>query len=98
MSTQTLNTMPNVAGNAAEVRRVDVAAPVQWLGAGVRSFATAPGLSLIYGALFALVAAGTLYLSWTFPGFTVAFITGLLLIGPPPGGRPLRRRSAAAGG
>jgi len=82
MSAHTINTMPGVSGDAAEIRRVDASAPLRWLGAGVRSFLAAPGPSLVYGVLFTLAAAGTLYLSWTLPGFTVAFVTGLLLIGP----------------
>jgi len=82
MSAHTINTMPGATDNAAEIRRVDVSAPLVWLRAGVRSFASAPGPSLVYGALFALAAAGTLHLSWTLPGFTVAFVTSLLLIGP----------------
>jgi uncharacterized membrane protein len=81
MSAQTINSLSGATGTA-EIRRIAVSDPLQWLGAGVRSLAAAPGPSLIYGTLFALAAAGTLYLTWTVPGFTVAFITGLLLIGP----------------
>lgn len=82
MSTAVMNNAPTVAGTTAGIRRVKAAEPLEWLSAGVRSFASAPAASLLYGVLFALAAAGTLYLTWTLPGFTVAFITGLLLIGP----------------
>jgi uncharacterized membrane protein len=82
MSTHALKTIQGVSGDGAEIRRVGISAPLEWLRAGVRSFASAPVPSLFYGALFAAAAAGTFYLSWTLPGFTVAFVTGLLLIGP----------------
>ena len=70
-----MNNAPTVGGTAAGIRRVKATEPLGWLSAGVRSFASAPAASLPYGALFALAAAGTLYLTWTLPGFAVAFIT-----------------------
>ena len=82
MSTEAMKVTSTLASPAAEVRHIGLTAPFGWLADGVRSFASAPGTSLLYGALFALAAAGTTYLSWTLPGFTVAFLTGLLLIGP----------------
>jgi uncharacterized membrane protein len=83
MSSEVMNHTSSLNSTTAKIRRVEnLADPFKWLGAGVLSFAAAPGASLLYGAVFALGAAGTLYLSWTLPGFTVAFITGLLLIGP----------------
>jgi len=82
MSTDVMNVKSTLSSPAAEVHHIGLTAPFGWLADGVRSFATAPGTSLLYGALFALAAAGTTYLSWTLPGFTVAFLTGLLLIGP----------------
>jgi len=82
MSTEAMKVTSTLASPAAEVRRIGLTAPFGWLADGVRSFASAPGASLLFGALFALAAAGTTYLSWTLPGFTVAFLTGLLLIGP----------------
>jgi uncharacterized membrane protein len=82
MSTEAMKVTPTLTSPAAEVRHIGLTAPFGWLADGVRSFASAPGTSLLYGALFALAAAGTTYLSLTLPGFTVAFLTGLLLIGP----------------
>lgn len=65
-----------------QIRAVGLAEPFRWVAAGFRDFARAPGQSLLYGALFvgacALTAAATLSLPW----FTVAFVTGLLLMGP----------------
>lgn len=82
MSAQAVSILSGSTGAPAEIRQVHIAAPFEWLRAGVRSLAAAPGPSLLYGALFALAAAATVYLTRTLPGFTVAFITGLLLIGP----------------
>ena len=82
MTTETMHLAATAASRDVEIRPVGVAQPFAWLAAGARSFAAAPGTSLLYGALFALAAAGALYLTWNFPGFTVAFLTGLLLIGP----------------
>ncbi len=82
MSTEAMKVTSTLAGPPAEICRIGLTEPFGWLADGVRSFASAPGTSLLYGALFALAAAGTTYLSWTLPRFTVAFLTGLLLIGP----------------
>jgi uncharacterized membrane protein len=83
--TMSTHAIPSQSANLAEpvrVGRIDAAAPFEWLAAGVRDFAAAPWASLLYGALFSLLTAGTLYLTWELPGLTVAFLTGLLLIGP----------------
>ncbi|MCU0833191.1 MAG: DUF2189 domain-containing protein [Chromatiaceae bacterium] len=82
MSTQTATTLTRGQAQALVIRSVDVAEPFDWLASGVRSFAAAPVASLLYGALFALAAAATLYWTWEMPGFTVALLTGLLLVGP----------------
>ncbi len=64
------------------VRKVGVADPFRWIGAGIRDFRCAPGKSLLYGALFAAACWVTYALTLSLPWFTVAFLTGLLLIGP----------------
>ena len=53
MSAEVMNNAPTVADTAAGIRRVKAAEPLAWLSAGVRSFASAPAASLLYGALFA---------------------------------------------
>lgn len=79
---------PQVAGESTttsqhwEVRRLDYDAPLLWLAAGVRDLVAAPYSSVLYGMLFAASAAATTYAAMEQPGFAVAFITGLLLIGP----------------
>ncbi|NKN34188.1 DUF2189 domain-containing protein [Marichromatium bheemlicum] len=67
---------------APTVSRVDIGDPLDWLAAGVRGFAEAPAASLLYGTLFVLACWGALALTWTLPWFTIAFLTGLLLLGP----------------
>lgn len=62
--------------------RVDPSAPRRWLRSGLAVLRAAPGPGLLYGGLFALACLGTLYLTRAFPWFTLAFLTGLLLIGP----------------
>jgi len=41
MSTAVMNNAPTVAGTTAGIRRVKAAEPLEWLSAGVRSFASA---------------------------------------------------------
>lgn len=65
-----------------EVRRVGITAPFVWLAQGVRSLAQSPAHSLLYGAVFTLACWATLWLVWSLPWLTLAFLTGLLLIGP----------------
>ena len=65
-----------------EVRAVGIAEPFRWIAAGVRDFRRTPGRSLLYGVLFAAVCLATYALTAALPWFTVAFLTGLLLIGP----------------
>jgi uncharacterized membrane protein len=56
--------------------------PMDWLRDGARILAATPKCSVLYGTLFVLAAAGTFALTSSYPGFTTAFVTGLLLIGP----------------
>ncbi len=67
---------------APEIRRVDIAEPLEWLARGARSLAKSPAHSLLYGAIFTLACWATLWLAWSLPWFTIAFLTGLLLVGP----------------
>jgi uncharacterized membrane protein len=78
-SVRHIDSMPHVG---EEVRAVRLAEPVRWVAAGVRDFAHAPVHSLLYGALFASACALTAALTLSLPWFTVAFLTGLLLMGP----------------
>jgi len=80
MKTQSAH--PSFSETAPSIHRVDVAEPLDWLTAGLRTFAAAPASSLFYGALFAIACWVTLTLTLALPWFTIAFVTGLLLLGP----------------
>lgn len=64
------------------IRQVDIAEPLDWLAKAARSFAQHPGHSVLYGIVFALACWASLWLTWSLPWFTIAFLTGLMLIGP----------------
>jgi len=80
VTTQPLNPASAEPSQENQIRRVEVTAPLEWLAAGLRTFKGAPGYSLLYGGLFSLACVGTLALTRGLPWFTVAFLTGLLLI------------------
>jgi uncharacterized membrane protein len=71
---------PNVEPNVATHQ--DLFAPFQWLGAGVNDFKNAPGLSLLYGFLFAATTAGVFLLVVNVPWYAIAYLTGLVVLGP----------------
>jgi len=64
------------------VRTVAQGAVRDWLAAGWRDFRAAPGYSLVYGMLFTGFVLAVLLLSRNYPGFTLSFVSGLLLLGP----------------
>jgi uncharacterized membrane protein len=66
----------------ARIRRVPVTAPLAWLSSGWSTLTYAPGPSLLYGLVFAGLCFWITSLIMSNPGFTTAFLTGLLLIGP----------------
>jgi uncharacterized membrane protein len=67
---------------APSIHRVDIAEPLDWLAAGLRTLAAAPVSGLLYGTLFTIACWVTLALTRALPWFTIAFFTGLLLLGP----------------
>jgi uncharacterized membrane protein len=81
MKTRTAKPSSFSAGEHS-IRRVDLEEPLDWLAVGVRTFAAAPASSLLYGTLFAIACWVTLALTRALPWFTIAFLTGLLLVGP----------------
>jgi uncharacterized membrane protein len=84
MSTTTANIqyVDNVYQQPEVATHQALFAPFQWLGAGVNDFKNAPGLSLIYGFLFAATAAGVFLLVMNLPWYAIAFLTGLVVLGP----------------
>lgn len=65
-----------------EIDRVDASAAFRWLRKGFADFTRAPGLSLLYGGLFAALCAGVYALVMNVPWYGIAYLTGLVVIGP----------------
>ncbi|MBK1718234.1 DUF2189 domain-containing protein [Thiocystis violacea] len=82
MKTQAVHPDESFDAPSPSVRHVDIGEPLDWLASGARTFAHAPVHSLLYGALFTAACWLALWLVWSLPWFTIAFITGLLLLGP----------------
>ena len=64
------------------VRSITVGQPFAWLGRGVRDLRAAPGPSLFYGIVFALVGYLALGLLGQLPYLVTAMISGFLLLAP----------------
>lgn len=83
MSTRTTETRfgadADLTGRAA---KVELLAPLRWLGRGVSDFRRIPALSLLYGTLFAVLCAGFYALSGDYPWLILGFLTGLVVVGP----------------
>lgn len=82
MSTQLVHDPSAATNSPVAIRPVPLSAPFTWLRDGWRDFAAAPGPSLLYGALFALASLAMVGLTLQLPWFTLAFLTGLLMMGP----------------
>ena len=65
-----------------QVAKVTASAPFHWLRSGLNDFRNAPGLSLLYGLLFAGAAAGVYLLVTKVPWYAIAYLTGLVVLGP----------------
>jgi uncharacterized membrane protein len=65
-----------------EISRIGMSAPFRWLKSGIDDFRQIPGLSLLYGAIFAALCFGVYALVQTVPWYTLGYITGLMVIGP----------------
>lgn len=65
-----------------QIKQVDTDQALLWIEAGWHDFLHAPGHSLLYGMLFSSFSVSMILLALAYPGFVVAFISGLMLIGP----------------
>ncbi|MEE9326515.1 MAG: DUF2189 domain-containing protein [Cocleimonas sp.] len=65
------------------VRKITNDAPSRWLSKGIDDFKTAGLSSLLYGLLFAIAGAITIWYTRSNPIFVMAIVTGLYLVGPP---------------
>ncbi|MBV2092826.1 MAG: DUF2189 domain-containing protein, partial [Candidatus Thiodiazotropha sp. (ex Ctena orbiculata)] len=70
------------ATDRLEVNKVESGAALQWLSSGFDDFKHTPVLSLLYGVLFASLTAGVFLLVTNVPWYAVAYLTGLVVVGP----------------
>ncbi|MFD2110882.1 DUF2189 domain-containing protein [Thiorhodococcus fuscus] len=82
MRSQTIRSSRPLFDGAPSVHHIEIDEPLDWLKQGVATFARAPGHSMLYGALFALACWGSIGLTRSMPWFALAFLTGLMLLGP----------------
>ena len=66
-----------------EIRSVGTSAPNRWLAKGIQDFKKTNVNSLLYGLLFAIAGALTIWLTKSNPFFVMAILTGFYLVGPP---------------
>ncbi len=66
-----------------DIRNVDNNAASRWLTKGIEDFKTANINSLLYGLLFVIAGAITIWFTRDNPVFIMAIITGFYLVGPP---------------
>ena len=65
-----------------EIVSVEPTAAFRWLKKGFDDFTREPGLSLLYGGLFAALCATVYGLVMNAPWYALAYLTGLIVIGP----------------
>jgi len=70
------------ASSQHDVARVGMSAPLRWIQQGIEDFRRLPGLSLLYGVLFAGLCAGVYLLIRSVPWYTLGYLTGLVVMGP----------------
>ena len=73
----------NVAADAVPASaKAGATAPLGWIRKGIADFRSTPLLSLLYGALFAGLCASLYIATQNAPWFTLAYLTGLVVVGP----------------
>ncbi len=82
MNTHVVQQPPVCAQANPRVGSVGLFAPLHWIAAGVDDLRHATLYGLLYGLLFTAACGLTFLLVSGLPWFTIAFLTGLLLIGP----------------
>ena len=60
----------------------DALAPLRWLRSGLQDFRMIPGLGIFYGSLFTAAGLVVAVLTLSVPWYTLAYLTGLVMIGP----------------
>lgn len=64
------------------VLKVGAGEPFRWIKQGFSDFRSTPLLSLLYGAIFAGLCAALFFATRNAPWFTLAYLTGLVVVGP----------------
>ncbi len=83
MTTMTAGTKMGSGEVAARrEKRISLSEPFVWINKGIKDFKRIPGLSLLYGTLFAGLCAAIFFLTLNTPWYTLAYITGLAFVGP----------------
>jgi len=86
MTTQATDQQPDAAAEPSQqplsIRQIPISAPGTWFKKALKIFLHAPVASLLYGLIFSAACFGIASLTLKNPGFTTAFLTGLLLIAP----------------
>lgn len=65
------------------IRKMGKTAPNRWLAKGIQDFKQTNINSLLYGLLFVIAGAVTIWLTKSNPFFVMAILTGFYLVGPP---------------
>lgn len=68
--------------SSSAAAKVGIGAPFGWIQQGINDFRSTPILSLLYGVLFAGLCAGLFFATRNAPWFTLAYLTGLVVVGP----------------
>lgn len=72
------------AGSSSiEVRKIDGSAPNRWLAKGIDDLKVANIHSLLYGLVFVVAGAVTIWFTQSNPFFVMAIVAGFYLVGPP---------------
>ena len=66
----------------SKIRKVDGIAPNRWLSAGIQDFKESGVSSLLYGLLFVIAGAVTIWFTQSNVLFVMAIVTGFYLVGP----------------
>ena len=68
----------------APCRKLEAAAPIEWLKSGWRDFRSAPGLSLAWGGMCWFLSTIITWLSWIAGGWVLllSVLSGFIFIGP----------------
>ena len=79
----TLNNTPTHQPTNFSIRKIESGDFVRWLGKGIEDFKSSNINSLLYGLLFVIAGAITIWYTRHDPVFVMVIVTGFYLVGPP---------------